>query len=155
MEHHLQSTDTLQGLALRYHCRVADIKRLNQWQSDRINSVELPVVLIPVNDNNRPMNQTVDPEVEETHRRGNLVLAFKRKAKCTLEEAQFYLEDVGYESLDAALEMFFDDERWHENVLKEQRFAVLKAASSSSFSSSQMLTIISAAAYVPPPLSTA
>eukprot|EP01121_Diplochlamys_sp_Union-15-3_P002516 TRINITY_DN1221_c0_g5_i1.p1 TRINITY_DN1221_c0_g5~~TRINITY_DN1221_c0_g5_i1.p1 ORF type:complete len:287 (-),score=56.87 TRINITY_DN1221_c0_g5_i1:90-950(-) len=105
--HELSPTDTLAGLALKYNVSIAAIKRANLLTGDSIK--HLLHILIPTGDPSAPRPHSSDKDKISV-----LIHEFKGKAKCSMEEAKWYLESNDYD-MKLALKEYKSDVDWENS----------------------------------------
>jgi LysM repeat protein len=110
--HMIMDTDTLQGLAIKYGCTVQQIKEINQLRTDTIH--ERVALKVP---QKRQQSVSNDIKLEELQKilEGRLILKFKRKARCTFDEAKYYLEETNMD-FSKAFMLFAGDNEWSKSA---------------------------------------
>jgi len=109
--HMVLDTDTLQGIAIKYGCSVQEIRELNQLRSNIIHervSLQIP---------HKRDNVSNDIKLEDLEKllESKLIHKFKRQAKCTLEEAKYYLDEANMEFSKAFI-AFAGDSEWSKSA---------------------------------------
>merc|ERR1711976_494296 len=96
IEHVLQPTDTLAGIALKYGVTKETLKRYNGIHSDMLLAAETKI-LVPLDN---PKGRK--PQTDEQRQRA-LVKQFASEQKCTQFEAKTYLSECNY-NMEEAIE---------------------------------------------------
>jgi len=109
--HVIQDIDTLPGLAIRYGCSVADIRRLNHLVGQSIH--ERSVIKVPANG---PPDSSTDPaqmtqSMEELMKKRLAIRFVKENIPCEYSEAMYYLEAADY-NYEQAQKEFKEDASW-------------------------------------------
>jgi spore germination protein YaaH len=104
-------SDTLAGLAIRYHTTTETIRLVNRLKTNNV--IERKIIYIPKSSNfQAPVHQIPQPASNQ-----KIISQFISETGTTLEEAKFYLEDASYD-YEQALAAWKDDMSWQSSALQ-------------------------------------
>eukprot|EP00045_Choanoeca_perplexa_P007918 m.72739 g.72739 ORF g.72739 m.72739 type:complete len:385 (+) comp14277_c0_seq1:209-1363(+) len=117
--HQVQDTDTLAGLAVRYHCHQTDIKRLNRLMSDVALYGRRTVIIPRTGELPLPVKDAIPVSVLVALRKRQLTRMLCRKCKLSEEEAVSYLHMTHFDVVKAE-EFVKADDLWTQQHTSEQ-----------------------------------
>jgi len=106
--HQVASNDTLVGISLYYHAKIADIQKLNNLTSHQI--FHKKTLLIPPPDVELPPKKLVY-ESNEQLRQQKLMKIFMELNNCSKEEAKYYMELCEF-NIEEATKQWKMDDQW-------------------------------------------
>lgn len=119
VKYYIQRTDTLTGIALRYHVSIASLKKHNKLFSDN-DMHKLKYLIIPPPTGGAFSREFAGPADMDTFTRAWHVTNFAFSTGVCPEEALFYLTDNGWDA-NLAADSLAKDIAWAEEELKKQR----------------------------------
>jgi len=115
IQHYVKTTDTLQGLALKYNSTVDRIKKANAiFHSTHIHQ---KYIYIPSSDSKIELSPQFTQKTAKPPSKNKLAKKLMIAVGCEREEALYYV-DIANSDYNLALEKFHEDEKWAKSVKK-------------------------------------
>eukprot|EP00560_Eucampia_antarctica_P009137 CAMPEP_0197828404 /NCGR_PEP_ID=MMETSP1437-20131217/4971_1 /TAXON_ID=49252 ORGANISM="Eucampia antarctica, Strain CCMP1452" /NCGR_SAMPLE_ID=MMETSP1437 /ASSEMBLY_ACC=CAM_ASM_001096 /LENGTH=245 /DNA_ID=CAMNT_0043429595 /DNA_START=90 /DNA_END=828 /DNA_ORIENTATION=+ len=109
-EHRVESTDTFQGICLKYSVNPTSLRQINQFSGTNLNLAP-EILLIPITSYTGKSNSHTVPRVSESKDSKIHAVITGCKIRVTRNEAKAYLE-MNDNNVEAAIENYIEDIEW-------------------------------------------